>query len=251
MATQSASLFTVLRTSLNLMISHCSYRSLLLLTPHAVFLSRVYYPTLLTFFGTDPVLRFLFPTTPTSSQPQKTRISIFPMVAFLVVDFTAYLWVVGYVTNSTLNGLHGRRPAAMKSGLSWVLPLLSTSVHSLLQIALSTTVFRLCLERKELSSSLYFTAFLGLFLLKDLLDCELMWSLAPAMVVAESKSGWDAQEGSSQLVRRRELKGVVKLLVGNYVCATLGLGLFMELEWAARGWRWFSCNCKAGNVRIP
>ncbi|ONI18658.1 hypothetical protein PRUPE_3G230800 [Prunus persica] len=241
MATQSVSLSAVLLKSLSLMISHCSLHFFLLLVPHAFKLSTVFYPALLKAVA-KPVRQILFLTTPpppTTSQPQNTQSAIFGLVVFLALDIIPYLWVVGSATNSALRGLQGL-PAAVNSGRSWVLPLVFTRVLSLMQIASSSSLFRLLLDLMVPVIGPYFTAFLGLFFLMVLQNRDLMWSLAPAVVVAESKLGQDALERSSGLVRQRGLKRVVRCLVGFYVFATWGLGiLWMKSEGAVnllRSW---------------
>ncbi|KAH0984237.1 hypothetical protein GBA52_011414 [Prunus armeniaca] len=243
MAIQSVSLSTVLLKSLSLMISHCSFHFFLLLVPHAFKLSTVFYPALLKAVA-KPVRQILFLTTPpppppTTSQPQNTQSAIFGLVVFLALDIIPYLCVVGSATNSALRGLHGL-PAAVNSGMSWVLPLVFTRVLSLMQIASSSSLFRLLLDLMVPVIGPYFTAFLGLFFLMVLQNRDLMWSLAPAVVVAESKLGQDALERSSGLVRQRGLKRVVWCLMGFYVFATWGLGiLWMKSEGSAsllRSW---------------
>lgn len=231
MATQSVSLSAVLLKSLSLMISHCSLHFVLLLVPHAFKLSTVFYPALLRAVA-KPVRQILFLTTPpppppppTPSQPQNTQSAIFDLVVFLALDIIPYLWVVGSATNSALRGFHGL-PAAVNSGMYWVLPLVFTRVLSLMQIASFSSLFRLLLDLMVPVIGPYFTAFLGFIFLMVLQNCDLMWSLAPAVVVAESKLGQDALERSSGLVRQRGLKRVVAfngvlcvchLWVGNFV----------------------------------
>ncbi|VVA27104.1 PREDICTED: LOC109947821 [Prunus dulcis] len=161
MATQSVSLSAVLLKSLSLMISHCSLHFFLLLVPHAFKLSTVFYPALLKAVA-KPVRQILFLTTPpppTTSQPQNTQSAIFGLVVFLALYIIPYLWVLGSATNSALRGLQGL-PAAVNSGMSWVLPLVFTRVLSLMQIASSSSLFRLLLDLMVPVIGPYFTAFL-------------------------------------------------------------------------------------------
>ncbi|XP_068326536.1 uncharacterized protein [Pyrus communis] len=233
----------VLSTSLSLINAHSARfvdLSAIFLLPLAFFLSTIAYPAFLDFYPNPFSVSLTIPTI-----PDMTVLTFITFLLFLISSLCA----VGSVTHRAFHGLRDRPVAlysAIKSGLASFFPLLGTLVVSqmvVLSIFISFGLFlSLGVGVMEEFWSAYFRAVSAAGLFALLLYLQVMWSLAFAVVVVESKWVFGALIRSWGLVCAMRLGGVVSCLMVLSGALSSILGLFSWLlevasESTAAAWK--------------